>query len=121
MADQDWAVGDFVWNGTPIYDGTGAKVTTGTAPIEYVSVDSDNNTVYLQDDLTTWSTTPNSIDLPYVAAQGAHAHKIQVAGSFRGRQGFWRITDPVSGFQETKTFEVKGATTTLEIKDGTAP
>lgn len=105
MTATEWFVGSKVWNGSSVYTAGGAKVTTGNITILYV-LDDIGTTKYLQDDLTTISATLNTIDIPYVAGIGAHAHLLTIPESFRGLRGEMVVVDTTSGFEHRESFVV---------------
>jgi hypothetical protein len=106
-ADNDsWTVGQRHWNGSALYDESGAKATTGTLTIQYVVIAADGSTEYLQSDLTTVNATPASISIPYVGSVGAHAHLLQIPEALRGLTGEIIVTDPTSGEEWRESFTV---------------
>ena len=92
---NEWHVGEEIPNGVRLYDGAGAEVTTGTAAIRYVVLDGAD-LKWLQDDLTTISTTPNTIAVAHTTGEG-FVHKLTVPSGMNGFAGYFAIADPATG------------------------
>lgn len=97
-------MGETVTNGVRVFNDS-TEVTTGTATIRYVSNDA-GVTKWLQDDLASNTSTPNSIDVTHTTNEG-FVHDFTVPESLRGLAGAFIVTDPATGADiYSETFSV---------------
>lgn len=104
---NEWATGDKVTNGVRLF-ASSAEVTAGTATIRY-AVNDAGTTKWLQDDLSTLSTTFNTIDIAHTANEG-FVHDLTIPPAMDGMTGTFTVTDPSTGLDiYSEPFEVGDA------------